>query len=114
MSIVSIILQIILGIMFTFLGVTALAGAKKALENFEHLKLPNWFRIITGFVQLIGAICMIVGILVPRLAAFGGLWLTVTMIFGAFLHLRIKAPISTAVPAIVIGIISFVVFLLRI
>ncbi|MTT31808.1 DoxX family membrane protein [Terrilactibacillus sp. BCM23-1] len=112
MTYLSIFLQIILGIMFTFLGFSALAGAKKALENFDHLKLPNWFRYLTGLVQLIGALSMIVGIWIPVLAAFGGLWLLITMIVAAALHFRVKQPLSSTVPAIVVGILSLIVFLI--
>lgn len=113
MTILSVILQIILGIMFAFLGLSALIGADKAKENFQHLKLPNWFRFVTGFVQLIGAICMIVGIWAHKLALFGGIWLTITLIVGGLLHLRIKEPLSSAIPAFAIAILSFIIFLLR-
>lgn len=114
MTIVSIILQIILGIMFTFLGVSSLIGAKKALDNFNHLGLPTWFRYLTGIVQIIGALSMFVGIWQSNFAAFGGLWLAITMIVGAALHFRIKEPFSTSVPAFVIGLFSIIVFFIQI
>lgn len=36
-----IVIQIIIGLFFAFLGISSLVGTKKALENFQHLKLPK-------------------------------------------------------------------------
>lgn len=113
MHILAIILQIVLGLMFLFLGITSLAGAKKALENFAHIQVPTWFRYVTGLVQLVGAIGMIIGIWVPSYAFLAGIWLGITMLVGALLHVRIKDPFKETAPALVIMLLALIVSILN-
>ncbi|WP_026564772.1 DoxX family protein [Bacillus sp. UNC41MFS5] len=113
MQIVSLVLQIILGFMFTFLGISALVGSKKALENFHHLKLPTWFRMLTGVVQLIGAIGICIGIWSPLFTVLGSAWIAITMLVGILLHFRVKEPFSESGPALVVMIATLIVFFIN-
>ena len=114
MSMTTMILQILFGIMFTSLGVLVLVRAKIAMGMLNQLKLPNWFCVLTGIVELIGGVSMLAGIWNAYFAVFAGVWLGITMLVGAALHLRVKQPITAGIPAIVIGLLSFTVFIIKI
>ena len=113
MEIVSIILQSLLILVFLMSGLSKLAGAKMQIESFEHLGLPQWFRIITGLVQLAAAAAMIAGYWNPGWAAAAGLLLGMVAIGGLLAHIRAKDSFKQSFPIVILGILSFVVFLLR-
>lgn len=55
MYIVFLVLQSFLLVAMTFGGATKLTGSKNFVDMFDSLRLPQWFRVVTGIVQLIGA-----------------------------------------------------------
>ncbi|GAA3407780.1 DoxX family protein [Paenibacillus hodogayensis] len=114
MTIVSIVLQSLLALLFLAAGGSKLGGAKQQVESFRHLGLPQWFRVITGLVQYIGVAGLIAGYFFPGLAGWAGLWLGVTMIGACLAHIRAKDPIGKSLPAFVIAVIAIVVFILNI
>ena len=57
-----IIIEIVLAFVFTFAGLTKLFGIKWQIDNYNMLKLPQWFRIVTGWTQIIGVAAIILGI----------------------------------------------------
>ncbi|EGA90947.1 DoxX family protein [Planococcus donghaensis MPA1U2] len=111
--IITIVLQVVLGVLFTGLGFSKITGVKMQVDEFDRLKLPQWFRIVTGIVQLIGTIALVVGIWLPEWAAFGGLWIAVTMFFAAVAHIRVKHPVRDTIPASVLMILALIVFFLN-
>lgn len=114
MLVISIIVQIVLGILFTILAILSLVGTTKSKEKFQGLKVPVWFRYLTGLVQLTAGITMLVGIWNSNIAAFGGLWLAVTMSMGIIMRLRIGDTILAITPAVMIGALSIAVFVVNI
>jgi putative oxidoreductase len=57
-------------------GAATVAGAAQPVQMFHEIGLGDWFRYLTGVLQLAGA----VGLLIPRLCglaglAFVGMWL---------------------------------------
>lgn len=114
MHVISVFLQVLLGLMFAFLGISSLIGSKKALENFNHLQLPTWFRMVTGVVQVIGAVGILMGIWNPVFRIFSGIWIGITMLVAVFLHVRLKEPFSQSVPALVVLVIAMAVVLINI
>ncbi|WP_264737839.1 DoxX family protein [Cytobacillus firmus] len=109
MSIALLILQSLLTLLFILTGFSKLAGAKQQVEAFNHLKLPQWFRVVTGIVQLIGVAGLIVGFWYADFAAMAGLWLGITMLCAAIAHFRVKDSFSKAVPALILMVIAFAV-----
>lgn len=61
MVVLSIVLQSLLILYYVFSGSAKVAGAKYWVDIFNNLGLPQWFRVVTGFVQLLGAAVLIVG-----------------------------------------------------
>jgi len=113
MDILSYILQGLLGLAFLGGGLAKLFGAKANVDNFNHLGLPQWFRVVTGLVEVVGAAAAIVGYWEPSWAAAAGLWLAVTMLGAVLAHVRIKEPIKQSVPALVLLVLSLVLFLVQ-
>lgn len=107
----SIILQILLGLGFTMFGFMKFTS-KQMVEGFDHFGLPQWFRIVTGLFEWIGAAGIIIGIWYPPLAVLSGIWLAIIMFFAILTHVRAKDPLSSStMPAILLILSMLVVFI---
>lgn len=91
MHMTAVVLQILLGIGFLMFGFTKF-GAKQQVETFKQFGYPQWFRVVTGLVEIVGAAGMIAGIWNPVLAALAGLLIGVTMLGATITHIRSKDP----------------------
>lgn len=113
MAIVAIILEILLALAFLMAGGSKLASAQRMRENFKRWGYPQWFRSVTGLVEVIGAAGMIVGIFIPAIGALAGIWLGITMLGALFTHVRVNdtAP-QFASPAVLL-VLSLAVIVLR-
>jgi hypothetical protein len=101
-------LQLVAAIAFFAAGAAKLAGAPMMIEIFEQIGIGQWFRVVTGVVEVTGAILL----LIPRLAAFGALLLAATMAGAAVTHLFVIG--GSAAPAVVLlAITAFIAWLRR-
>jgi putative oxidoreductase len=66
-AIVSWVLRVILGLAFLLIGVTKLTGTPHAVEYFEAIGWGQWFRYLTGFLDVAGAALLFV----PRYMFYG-------------------------------------------
>jgi len=112
LDIVTFILQGILGLMFLMAGFGKITGLKMHVENFKHWRLPQWFRVVTGFIELVGAAALIVGYWDPSWTAAGALVLGITSIGGILTHFRVKDSLKQTFPIIFLAILSIAVFLI--
>jgi putative oxidoreductase len=109
MSILIIIVQIVLGLLFLLIGSMTVAGMKMFVENFRRFGYPQWFRIVTGSLEVLGGIGLLIGIWLPWLAELASAGLTLVML-GAFLtELRTREPLQKMVLPIVLGALAIVV-----
>ncbi len=83
-------LQILLGLFFFASGGSKIAGVKPMVDNFDHWQLPQWFRPIVGYVEIIGALGLLVGLLVRWVAPLAALWLCAVMLGALATHARIR------------------------
>ena len=113
MDIVAIVLQSLLALAFLMAGMGKISGSKMHVEGFKHWRLPQWFRVVTGIVEFVGAAALIVGYWEPSWMAAGALLLGVTAIGGILTHVRVKDSIKQTFPIILIGVLSFIVFFIR-
>ncbi|MES2951380.1 MAG: DoxX family protein [Pseudomonadota bacterium] len=93
-------IRILLALAFGAAGVAKLAGAPMMVANFEAIGFGQWFRYVTGVVELIGVVL----ILMPRTGFFGGLWLGGTMVGAVASHLFLTG--GSSIPAMVLGALS--------
>lgn len=114
MDIVVIVLQSLLALGFLMAGLSKMAGVKMHVENFKKWRLPQWFRVVTGLVEFVGAAALIVGYWEPSWLVAGALVLGITAIGGILVHVRIRDPFKDSIPIAVLGILSLFVFFVRI
>jgi putative oxidoreductase len=101
------VLQILVGVCFIAAGSAKLAGAPMMVEIFAHIGIGQWFRYVTGLVEVAGGIM----VLIPRTAPVGGALLAVTMACAIFVHLlRIG---GNPAPAFVLLVLSAAIVWLR-
>lgn len=100
--------RILLALAFAAAGTAKLMGVPQMVANFEAMGFGQWFRYVTGAVELLGVVL----ILLPRTGFFGGLWLGGTMVGAVATHLLLIG--GSPVPAIVLGLLcTLVVYHLR-
>ena len=88
--------QIALAGMFMFIGGLKLTGAPELVALFDAIGIGQWFRYVTGSIEVVSAVAL----LVPAWAAFGALLLIPTMVGAVITHLLIVG--GSAVPATVL------------
>ncbi|MBR1283617.1 DoxX family protein [Bradyrhizobium sp. AUGA SZCCT0177] len=93
----------LLALAFAGAGVAKLYGLPMLVEEFQHIGLGQWFRYLTGALEVLGAIL----ILAPSLAAFGAVLLICIMIGATVTHLFVIG--GSAVPALVLLALSAIV-----
>lgn len=113
MTVLAIILEIVLAAAFLGASLSKLSGAKMQVDSFNKLGLPQWFRVVTGLMQLIGVAGLIVGFWETSWAAWAGIWFGFMMLCAVAAHIRAKDNFSQAIPALVLMLIGVAVLLLR-
>ena len=78
-------LQVVVAGLFLLAGGSKLAGAAAMVALFDAIGVGQWFRYVTGFIEVTGAVAL----LVPALAPFGALLLALTMVGAITTHLFI-------------------------
>ena len=91
------IVQIALAGMFLLAGSSNLLGAPAMVGLFDAIGIGQWFRYLTGLIEVGSALAL----LVPSIAVFGALALVATMVGAITTHLFIVGG-SPAVPAILL------------
>ena len=89
--------QIVLAGMFLLAGSSKLVGAAAMVALFDAIGIGQWFRYLTGFIEVSSAVAL----LVPSFAVFGALALVATMVGAVATHLFIVGG-SPAMPVILL------------
>ena len=111
MSILIIVVQVVLGLLFVAIGSMTVAGRKMFVENFRRFGYPQWFRVVTGSLEVLGGLGLFIGIWLPWLAALASAGLTLVML-GAFLtEVRTREHLQKIVLPLVMGALAIVVAL---
>lgn len=87
---------------FLAAGLSKLAGAEMMVATFDTIGVGQWFRYVTGLIEVGGAILL----WVPGMQALAAGALLCTMIGAVIAHFTVLGP--SAVPAIVLGILAAV------
>src|SRR5437763_7994256 len=97
------ILQIGAAAMFLMAGFLKLSADPQMVGLFDAIGLGQWFRYVTGSLEVLGAIML----LVPRLSGLGALLLVGVMLGAVPTHLFVVG--GNPLPAIVLLIVTGVV-----
>jgi uncharacterized membrane protein YphA (DoxX/SURF4 family) len=96
-------IRILLALAFGAAGSAKLAGVPMMVATFDAIGWGQWFRYVTGVIEVLGAVLM----LVPATGLLAGLLLGATMVGAALSHLLVVP--GSPVPAIVLGALCAVV-----
>ena len=89
--------QVVLAGMFLLAGGSKLAGAAAMVALFDAIGVGQWFRYVTGLIEVVSAVAL----LVPSLAPFGAVALVATLVGAVATHLFIIGG-SPAVPVVLL------------
>ena len=89
--------QVALAGMFLLAGSSKLLGAPAMVGLFDAIGIGQWFRYVTGLIEVASAVAL----LVPSFAVFGALALVAAMVGAVTVHLFVVGG-SPAVPAILL------------
>src|SRR5260221_4392359 len=92
-------LQGIVAVAFLAAGSAKLAGVPFMVDLFAQIGLGQWFRVVTGVVEVTGAVAL----LVPGLTSIGALWLRGTHVGGGATPLVVLP--TNPVPAVRFGVL---------
>jgi len=100
MSTLSTILAAILGVVFLGAGVQKLRGQATMVANFKRWGYADVVLQTVGWVEVLIAALLLVGIAVPALAVTGSLLVIPLMIGALSTHQRARDPIARWAPAL--------------
>jgi len=98
-------LQIAAAGMFLMVGFTKLAGNEQMVALFEAIGVGQWFRYLTGALEVAGAILLVI----PRLSGVGGLMLAGVMGAAVATHLFIVggSPLMAMMLLVVTSVVAW-------
>src|SRR5579864_5239493 len=105
LNIVCWVLQGLAAAAFLAAGGSKLAGVPAMVEMFEKVGAGQWFRYLTGALEVIGAVAL----LVPRAAFYGAVLLAIVMIGAIVTHLAVLggSPIPALVLLVIVGTVAW-------
>jgi uncharacterized membrane protein YphA (DoxX/SURF4 family) len=101
------ILQVAVAFAFLAAGGSKLAGAEQMIAMFDKIGLGQWFRYVTGLLEIGGAI----GLFVPRYAFHAAVTLMLIMARAIFVHLTVLG--GSPLPALALLLLSATIAYLR-
>lgn len=93
----------LLTLAFAAAGIAKLMGVEMMVQTFETIGWGQWFRYVTGIIELGAAVLL----WVPGMQAIGAGLLVCTMIGAVIAHLAVLGPPMT--PALVLGVLAALV-----
>jgi len=99
------VLQIAAAGMFLMVGFLKLSGDPQLVGLFKAIGLGQWFRYLTGSLEVGGAILL----LIPRLSGLGALMLFVVRIGAVITHLFIVggSPVMALTLLVITGVVAW-------
>ena len=99
------ILQIGAAGMFLMVGFFKLSGDPRMVGLFDAIGLGQWFRYVTGSLEVLGAVLL----LIPRLSGLGALLLVGVMLGAVATHLFVVggSPMMAIILLIVTGVVAW-------
>lgn len=90
---------------FLVAGGSKLASAPTMVEMFAKIGAGQWFRYLTGGLEVFGAVALFV----PRAAFYGGVLLAIVMVGAIVTHLAVLggSPIPAFVLLVIVGTVAW-------
>ncbi|MBA3826351.1 MAG: DoxX family protein [Ktedonobacterales bacterium] len=113
MVILAIVFQVLLGLAFLAAGGGKLASAKQSVAQRDTLRVVPWFWSMTGALEVLGALGVLIGIFVPALAALAAIGLALAMVGAVVVHFRANQPLALNIPSLVLFALAVTVAAVR-
>jgi putative oxidoreductase len=99
------VLQVLTAVMFLFAGYLKLAGSPDMVSLFAGIGAGQWFRYVTGTLEILGALAL----LIPRLRALGAIGLAALLVGALITDLFIVhiSPLPALVDLVVAVVIAW-------
>lgn len=95
--------RLLLALVFASAGIAKLIGAPQMVQVFDAIGVGQWFRYLTGGVEILGAALLVV----PTTGFAGSLLLFATMVGAVSTHLLVIG--GGPLPAVVLGLLASLV-----
>jgi hypothetical protein len=102
------VLQVAAAAMFLMAGFSKLGGAPETVALFEMIGIGQWFRYLTGVLEVAGAVLL----LVPALAGAGAMLLAAVMV-GAVLATVFVVGESPLLPLVLLTVLALIAYARR-
>ena len=96
--------QVLTAAAFLMAGFAKLSGQPMMVETFDKIGIGQWFRYVTGGIEVASAILL----LIPRLTPVGAALLVCTMCGAVLTHLLLIG--GSPLPALVLGCFAAIIF----
>jgi putative oxidoreductase len=98
-------LQVVTAVAVLGAGVATVGGAAQPVEMFDQIGAGEWFRYLTGALEIAGGL----GLLIPRLCGLAGLALAALWVGAVGTHLFVigGSPLAAAVFLVLTGVIGY-------
>ena len=83
--------------------------AKNMKEEFQVYGLPSWFVGVIGFLKILFALMLIVGLWFPALVQPAAIGIAVLMLGAIVMHIKVKDPVTKSLPAFSLLVLSAIV-----
>lgn len=96
------VVRALLVLAFGLAGLAKVFGVSQMVEIFDAIGIGQWFRYLTGLIEVFGA--FLLWIPITGIAFLGAVLLTVTMICAVLVHLLFIG--GNPLPALLLGLLS--------
>ncbi len=97
------VLCVLLAFVFVMAGGVKLLSRPIMVQEFNRIGLGQWFRYFTGFLEVTGAVCL----LIPKLSRWAALLLAVVMVGAVIAHLTVlHSPPTLPIALLVLAAIT--------
>ncbi|MGB3160552.1 MAG: DoxX family protein [Carnobacterium sp.] len=111
MNNVAFVIQLVLGVLFIGAGLIK-CNPKKTSKNFERFGFPNWFKPVSGIIEIGSGILVLSGIVYPVAAAWGGSFILLTMLGAIYSQLKVGDSFrEIVVPVFILGLSLLILIL---
>ena len=112
MTMLTWILQGLLAAIFVMASLGKIFGSTMHKDNFTKWRLPQWFRVVTGLVELAAALLLVVGYWMAELILYGAWILVAVGLGGVITHLRAKDPLKAMLSIGIFGVVALILALI--
>ncbi len=83
--------------------------AKNMKEEFQVYGLPSWFVGVIGFLKILFALMLVIGLWIPALVQPAAIGIAILMLGAIVMHIKVKDSLTKSLPAFSLLVLSAIV-----